>query len=88
MFPATTTRSTRSGWSGSYSTTFSPSQQGRQDHLYRPSHAVVVRYDGRDINTDRHLILHEAVEKTLIDQLNLHYLHAHQILKPQGVKAN
>jgi hypothetical protein len=30
------------------------------------------RYDGRDINT-------EEVEKTLIDQLNLHYLHAHQI---------
>ena len=37
------------------------------------------RYDGRDINTDRYLILHEEVEKTLIGQLNLHYLHAHQI---------
>jgi hypothetical protein len=37
------------------------------------------RYQGRDINTDRYLILHEEVEKTLIDQLNLHYLHAHQI---------
>jgi hypothetical protein len=37
------------------------------------------RYDGRDINTDRYLILHEEVEKTLIDRLNLHYLHAHQI---------
>ena len=37
------------------------------------------RYRGRDINTDRYLILHEEVEKTLIDQLNLHYLHAHQI---------
>jgi hypothetical protein len=37
------------------------------------------RYNGRDINTDRYLILHEEVEKTLIDQLNLHYLHAHQI---------
>ena len=37
------------------------------------------RYEGRDINTDRYLILHEEVEKTLIDQLNLHYLHAHQI---------
>jgi hypothetical protein len=37
------------------------------------------RYDGRDVNTDRYLILHEEVEKTLIDQLNLHYLHAHQI---------
>ena len=36
-------------------------------------------YAGKDINTDRYLILHEEVEKTLIDQLNLHYLHAHQI---------
>jgi len=36
-------------------------------------------YGGRDINTDRYLILHEEVEKTLIDQLQLHYLHAHQI---------
>jgi hypothetical protein len=38
-----------------------------------------MRYSGRDINTDRYLILHEEVEKTLIDQLGLHYLHAHQI---------
>ena len=37
------------------------------------------RYAGKEINTDRYLILHEEVEKTLIDQLNLHYLHAHQI---------
>jgi hypothetical protein len=34
---------------------------------------------GRVIDTDRFLILHEEVEKTLIDQLGLHYLHAHQI---------
>src|SRR5271169_526328 len=34
---------------------------------------------GRTIDTDRFLILHEEVEKTLIDQLGLHYLHAHQI---------
>src|SRR5499427_3960665 len=34
---------------------------------------------GRRIETDRFLILHEEVEKTLIDQLGLHYLHAHQI---------
>jgi hypothetical protein len=39
----------------------------------------MMRYGGRDINTDRYLILHEEVEKTLIDQLGLHYLHAHQI---------
>ncbi len=37
------------------------------------------RYRGREIDTDRYLILHEEVEKTLIDQLGLHYLHAHQI---------
>src|SRR5207237_998195 len=34
---------------------------------------------GREIDTDRFLILHEDVEKTLIDQLGLHYLHAHRI---------
>ncbi len=34
---------------------------------------------GRKVAVDRYLILHEAVEKTLIDELNLHYLHAHQI---------
>ncbi len=37
------------------------------------------RFRGRTIDTDRYLILHEAVEKTLIDQLGLHYQHAHQI---------
>jgi hypothetical protein len=37
------------------------------------------KYRGRVIDTDRFLILHEEVEKTLIDQLGLHYLHAHQI---------
>ena len=36
-------------------------------------------YRKREIDTDRFLILHEEVEKTLIDQLGLHYLHAHQI---------
>src|SRR5438874_8777392 len=38
-----------------------------------------MHYSGRQIDTDRYLILHEEVEKTLIDQLGLHYLHAHQI---------
>jgi hypothetical protein len=37
------------------------------------------KFRGRGIETDRFLILHEEVEKTLIDQLGLHYLHAHQI---------
>jgi hypothetical protein len=37
------------------------------------------KFRGRTIETDRFLILHEEVEKTLIDRLGLHYLHAHQI---------
>jgi hypothetical protein len=37
------------------------------------------KYRRRTIDTDRYLMLHEEVEKTLIDQLGLHYLHAHQI---------
>ncbi len=37
------------------------------------------KFRSRTIDTDRFLILHEEVEKTLIDQLGLHYLHAHQI---------
>jgi hypothetical protein len=37
------------------------------------------KFRGRVIDTDRFLILHEEVEKTLIDRLGLHYLHAHQI---------
>jgi hypothetical protein len=36
-------------------------------------------FRGRRIKIDRFLILHEAVEKTLIDHLGLRYLHAHQI---------
>jgi len=37
------------------------------------------KYRGRTVDVDRFLIMHEEVEKTLIDQLDLHYLHAHQI---------
>lgn len=36
-------------------------------------------FRGRRIKVDRFLILHEAVEKTLMDHLGLRYLHAHQI---------
>src|SRR6266545_1427831 len=45
------------------------------------------RYKGREIDSDRFLILHEEVEKTLIDQLNLHYLHAHQIARLRPLHA-
>jgi hypothetical protein len=37
------------------------------------------KFRGRRINTDQFLILHEAVEKALMDHLGLRYLHAHQI---------
>jgi hypothetical protein len=36
-------------------------------------------WQGRRVRTDRFLITHEIVEKALLDQLGLHYLHAHQI---------
>jgi hypothetical protein len=54
------------------------SRDGKTIYIDRHMPATF-RYAGRDINTDRYLILHEEVEKTLIDQLGLHYLHAHQI---------
>src|SRR5947209_18839599 len=34
---------------------------------------------GRRVGTDRFIALHEIIEKALLDQLRLHYLHAHQI---------
>src|SRR5437016_13158273 len=37
------------------------------------------KYKEQKIDTDRFLILYEEIEKTLIDHLGLHYLHAHQI---------
>jgi len=54
------------------------SQDGKTIYIDRhmPSH---FKFRGREVNTDRFLILHEEVEKTLIDRLGLHYLHAHQI---------
>ena len=54
------------------------SQDGKTIYIDRHM-PKTMKYDGREIDTDRYLILHEEVEKTLIDQLNLHYLHAHQI---------
>lgn len=37
------------------------------------------KYNGIRVDTDRFLILHESIEKALIDALNLHYQYAHQI---------
>jgi hypothetical protein len=31
------------------------------------------------VRTDRFIVLHEVVEKALLDEVRLHYLHAHQI---------
>ena len=54
------------------------SQDGKTIYIDRHM-PKYLKYAGREIDTDRYLILHEEVEKTLIDQLGLHYLHAHQI---------
>jgi hypothetical protein len=54
------------------------SQDGKTIYIDRHM-PKMMKLRGREIDTDRFLILHEEVEKTLIDQLNLHYLHAHQI---------
>jgi hypothetical protein len=54
------------------------SRDGKTIYIDRHMPATM-KYKGREIDTDRFLILHEEVEKTLIDQLDLHYLHAHQI---------
>ena len=54
------------------------SQDGKTIYIDRHM-PKLFKFRGRTIDTDRFLILHEEVEKTLIDQLGLHYLHAHQI---------
>jgi hypothetical protein len=36
-------------------------------------------HDRKHIETDRFLIVHEVIEKSLLDELGLHYVHAHQI---------
>jgi hypothetical protein len=38
-----------------------------------------VNSDGETVEIDRYLLLHEAVEKSLIDTLGLRYQHAHQV---------
>jgi hypothetical protein len=54
------------------------SQNGKTIYIDRHM-PTSFKYKGQEIETDRFLILHEEVEKTLIDRLGLHYLHAHQI---------
>ena len=54
------------------------SQDGRTIYIDRHMPRSF-KYKEQKIDTDRFLILHEEIEKTLIDHLGLHYLHAHQI---------
>ena len=54
------------------------SQDGKTIYIDRHMPSTM-KVAAREVDTDRFLILHEEVEKTLIDQLDLHYLHAHQI---------
>jgi hypothetical protein len=37
------------------------------------------RWSGRPVRVEPFLLAHEIVEKSLLDELRLHYLHAHQI---------
>lgn len=54
------------------------SQNGEKIYIDRhlPKSAMI---GGKRVQTDRFIILHEAVEKALLDEMGLHYLHAHQI---------
>ena len=54
------------------------SQDGRVIYIDRQM-PTIMNLSGREVHIDRYLILHEAVEKSLIDNLGLHYQHAHQI---------
>jgi hypothetical protein len=54
------------------------SQDGQTIYIDRHLPTTMI-CKGRKVEVDRYLIMHEEVEKTLIDQLGLHYLHAHQI---------
>lgn len=38
-----------------------------------------LKFKGKVFDIDRYLILHEAIEKTLLMNLGLHYQHAHQV---------
>ncbi|MBZ9848040.1 hypothetical protein LB565_08580 [Mesorhizobium sp. CA14] len=49
-----------------------------------------IRWRGKDVRLEPFLVCHEIVEKTLLDNLRLHYLHAHQIasrIERDAVKA-
>lgn len=67
------------------------SQDGKTIYIDRHMPESFVNSAGRTIKTDRFLVLHEAVEKTLIAQLGLRYQFAHQIAlraEQAAVRAN
>jgi len=55
------------------------SRDGKTIYIDRHIPKGFVDDGGREVATDGFLILHEAVEKGLLDALGLHYQHAHQI---------
>lgn len=55
------------------------SLDGKTIYIDRHMPESFINSSGKTIKTDRFLILHEAVEKTLIEQLGLRYQFAHQI---------
>jgi hypothetical protein len=55
------------------------SKDGRTIYIDRRLPKSFRTKKGRRVQVDRYLVLHEAMEKTLIDELGLHYQHAHQI---------
>ena len=55
------------------------SRDGRTIYIDKDLPKSFTTRAGKRVMVDRFLILHEAVEKTLIDELDLVYQHAHQI---------
>jgi hypothetical protein len=51
------------------------SQNGEKIYIDRHM-PKTFKYEGKRIDTDKFLILHEIIEKALLDELGLHYLHA------------
>ena len=55
------------------------STDGKRIYIDKDLPSSFTDSDGETVPIDRYLLLHEAVEKSLIDTLGLHYQHAHQI---------
>ncbi len=67
------------------------SENGKVIYIDRDLPPTFVNRIGDTIMVDRYLMLHESVEKGLIDSMHLHYQHAHQIalrIEQQAVVAD